>query len=217
MLNSNDIKKISKIENVENAEIYTSASADYIQNSGSKKYKITLQSIAEGQNIQLDYLAGNQPQGTNEIVISQDYLEALKFNSAEDAIGKTIWICATNNITGMQKKYALKISGVLNKSLIQNTMGVISSELNDEIYSYNTEGLGDDVKNKGVAILAKIKGEKTVVDAYGANQVYDAILADQNFSSYHDKVRSLLSVKFLSGEVIGSPHIRPLAVCGQWR
>ena len=161
MLNSNDIKKISKIENVENAEIYTSASADYIQSSGSKKYKIALQSIAEGQNIQLDYLAGNRPQGIDEIVISQDYLEVLKFNSAEEAIGKTIWVSATNNITGMQKKYALKISGVLNKSLIQNTMGVISSELNDEIYSYNTEGLGDDVKNKGVAILAKIKGEKT--------------------------------------------------------
>ena len=160
MLNSNDIKKISKIKNVESAEIYTVASADYIQKSDSKKYKITLQSIIEGQNIQLDYLAGNQPQGTNEIVISQDYLEALKFNSAEEAIGKTIWICATNNITGTQKKYELKISGILNKSLVQSTIGIISPELNDEIYSYNTEGLSDDVKNKGVAILAKIKGEK---------------------------------------------------------
>lgn len=39
----------------------------------------------------------------------------------------------------------------------------------------------------------KIKGEKTVVDAYNTKEIYNAILADQDLSSYHDKIRAALS------------------------
>ena len=159
MLNKNDLKKIEDIDNLEKAEMYRIPTIDFIQFKDSKKYKTTPEAILEGQNIQLDYIAGQKPHGNGEIVISQDYLELFNFDSAEKAVGQNIKVQATNRITGAPKVWDLKISGVLNKSLVQSAMTVLTPELNDEIYNYNTEGLSDEVKNQGLAIVARITGE----------------------------------------------------------
>ena len=159
MLNKNDLKKVGDIENLEKAEMYRIPTIDFIQFKDSKKYKTTPEAILEGQNIQLDYIAGQKPHGNGEIVISQDYLELFNFDSAEKAVGQSIKVQATNRITGAPKVWDLKISGVLNKSLVQSAMTVLTPELNDEIYNYNTEGLSDEVKNQGLAIVARITGE----------------------------------------------------------
>jgi putative ABC transport system permease protein len=159
MLNKNDLKKVGDIENLEKAEIYRVPTVDFIQLKDGKKYKTSPEVIIEGQNIQLDYIAGEKPHGNTKIAISQDYLELFNFDSAEKAISQIIKVQATNRITGVSKIWDLKISGVLNKSLVQSAMTVITPELSDEIYNYNTEGLSDEVKNQGLAIVARITGE----------------------------------------------------------
>ena len=192
MLNKNDLKKIEDINNLEKAEMYRIPTIDFIQFKDSKKYKTTPEAILEGQNIQLDYIAGQKPHGNGEIVISQDYLELLNFDSAEKAVGQSIKVQATNRITGAPKVWDLKISGVLNKSLVQSAMTVLTPELNDEIYNYNTEGLSDEVKNQGLAIVARITGEN---DSKKLDQIKkDAEKLGYSITTAKDQVKTIYDI-----------------------
>lgn len=192
MLNKNDLKKIEDIDNLEKAEMYRIPTIDFIQFKDSKKYKTTPEAILEGQNIQLDYIAGKKPNGNGEIVISQDYLELFNFDSAEKAVGQNIKVQAANRITGTPKVWDLKISGVLNKSLVQSAMTVLTPELNDEIYNYNTEGLSDEVKNQGLAIVAHITGEN---DSKKLDQIKkDAEKLGYSITTAKDQVKTIYDI-----------------------
>ncbi len=201
MLGEKDTQKISAINNLEDAQVYKLASVDFIQAVNSKKYKATTRSMVEGQNINFDYLAGKGPKNANEVVISQDYLDVLGFSSAENVIGKTLKTQVSNSISGATKTYELKISGVLNKSLIQSSLIVIPHALNNEMYDFSVDGLSDEVKNRGTTIIAKISGEKTEEKL---NQIKkDSEKAGYTVTTAQDQVKSIYDlINAITGALI---------------
>ena len=199
MLGEKDVQKISAINNLEDVQIYKLTSVDFIQAGNSKKYKATTRSMVEGQNINYDYLAGKDPKNANEVVISQDYLDVLGFSSAENAIGKTLKTQVSNS--GAIKTYELKISGVLNKSLIQSSLIVIPHALNNEMYDFSVDGLSNEVKNQGTTIIAKISGEKTEEKL---NQIKkDSEKAGYTVTTAQDQVKSIYDlINAITGALI---------------
>ena len=90
-LSGADIDKIKGISGVEKVTPTYNVSAQYVTREGQKKYQVAVDTKADRAN--LDLVAGAVPNDTladNQVIIPEDYLEILGFNSASEAVGKTI-------------------------------------------------------------------------------------------------------------------------------
>ena len=137
VLTGQDIEKLKKIEGLENVKPAENISGDYIEGVNGKKFVAgNIISINENTDVKLDIKAGKDISTKNEAVISQDYIEGLGFKNTENALGKTIKMQFSNQFNGEKKVYEFKVSGVMNKSLVQNQLTVISNEFKKEILAF---------------------------------------------------------------------------------
>ena len=160
VLTGQDIEKLKKIEGLENVKPAENISGDYIEGVNGKKFVAgNITSINENTDIELDIKAGKDISTKNEAVISQDYIENLGFKNAENALGKTIKMQFSNQFNGEKKVYEFKVSGVMNKSLVQNQLTVISNEFKKEILAFQQKNMPEAQKEKYFAATATLKPE----------------------------------------------------------
>ncbi len=89
-LSEEDLKKIRALDGVESVREGVAVNVAYVTREGSKKYVGTLQSFSPAQKPET--LAGTIPEdlGEKQLLLPEGFLEALGFDSAEDAIGKSV-------------------------------------------------------------------------------------------------------------------------------
>ena len=193
-LTGQDIEKLKKIEGLENVKPAENISGDYIEGVNGKKFVAgNIISINENTDVKLDIKAGKDISTKNEAVISQDYIEGLGFKNAENALGKTIKMQFSNQFNGEKKVYEFKVSGVMNKSLVQNQLTVISNEFKKEILAFQQKNMPEAQKEKYFAATATLKPEfrneekLQMVKNAGDKEKY-------TITTYADQIKNLTNV-----------------------
>ena len=194
VLTGQDIEKLKKIEGLENVKPAENISGDYIEGVNGKKFVAgNIISINENTDVKLDIKAGKDISTKNEAVISQDYIENLGFKNAENALGKTIKMQFSNQFNGEKKVYDFKISGVMNKNLVQNQLTVISNEFKKEILAFQQKNMPEAQKEKYFAATATLKPEfrneekLQMVKNAGDKEKY-------TITTYADQIKNLTNV-----------------------
>ena len=194
VLTGQDIEKLKKIEGLENVKPAENISGDYIEGANGKKFVAgNITSINENTDVKLDIKAGKDISTKNEAVISQDYIEGLGFKNAENALGKTIKMQFSNQFNGEKKVYEFKVSGVMNKSLVQNQLTVISNEFKKEILAFQQKNMPEAQKEKYFAATATLKPEfrneekLQMVKNAGDKEKY-------TITTYADQIKNLTNV-----------------------
>lgn len=194
VLTGQDIEKLKKIEGLENVKPAENISGDYIEGVNGKKFVAgNITSINENTDVKLDIKAGKDISTKNEAVISQDYIEGLGFKNAENALGKTIKMQFSNQFNGEKKVYEFKVSGVMNKSLVQNQLTVISNEFKKEILAFQQKNMPEAQKEKYFAATATLKPEfrseekLQIVKNAGDKEKY-------TITTYADQIKNLTNV-----------------------
>lgn len=194
VLTGQDIEKLKKIEGLENVKPAENISGDYIEGVNGKKFASgNIETIDANAEIKLDIKAGKDIATKNEVVISQDYIEGLGFKNAENALGKTIKMQFSNQFNGKKKVYEFKISGVMNKSLVQNQLTVISNEFKKEILAFQQKNMPETQKEKYFAATATLKPEfrneekLQMVKNAGDKEKY-------TITTYADQIKNLTNV-----------------------
>lgn len=193
-LAKSDIEKLKKIEGLENVKPAENILGDYIEGANGKKFVSgNITSINENTDVKLDIKAGKDISTKNEAVISQDYIENLGFKNAENALGKTIKMQFSNQFNGEEKVYDFKISGVMNKNLVQNQLTVISNEFKKEILAFQQKNMPEAQKEKYFAATATLKPEfrneekLQMVKNAGDKEKY-------TITTYADQIKNLTNV-----------------------
>ena len=193
-LAKSDIEKLKKIEGIENVKPAENILGDYIEGANGKKFVAgNITSINENTDVKLDIKAGKDISTKNEAVISQDYIENLGFKNAENALGKTIKMQFSNQFNGEKKVYEFKVSGVMNKSLVQNQLTVISNEFKKEILAFQQKNMPEAQKEKYFAATATLKPEfrseekLQMVKNAGDKEKY-------TITTYADQIKNLTNV-----------------------
>ena len=193
-LAKSDIEKLKKIEGLENVKPAENILGDYIEGANGKKFVAgNITSINENTDVKLDIKAGKDISTKNEAVISQDYIENLGFKNAENALGKTIKMQFSNQFNGEKKVYDFKISGVMNKNLVQNQLTVISNEFKKEILAFQQKNMQEAQKEKYFAATATLKPEfrseekLQIVKNAGDKEKY-------TITTYADQIKNLTNV-----------------------
>ena len=193
-LAKSDIEKLKKIEGLENVKPAENILGDYIEGANGKKFVAgNITSINENTDIKLDIKAGKDISTKNEAVISQDYIENLGFKNAENALGKTIKMQFSNQFNGEKKVYEFKVSGVMNKSLVQNQLTVISNEFKKEILAFQQKNMPEAQKEKYFAATATLKPDfrneekLQMVKNAGDKEKY-------TITTYADQIKNLTNV-----------------------
>ena len=193
-LAKSDIEKLKKIEGLENVKPAENILGDYIEGANGKKFVAgNITSINENTDVKLDIKAGKDISTKNEAVISQDYIENLGFKNAENALGKTIKMQFSNQFNGEKKVYDFKISGVMNKNLVQNQLTVISNEFKKEILAFQQKNMPEAQKEKYFAATATLKPEfrneekLQMVKNAGDKEKY-------TITTYADQIKNLTNV-----------------------
>ena len=193
-LAKSDIEKLKKIEGLENVKPAENILGDYIEGANGKKFVAgNITSINENTDVKLDIKAGKDISTKNEAVISQDYIENLGFKNAENALGKTIKMQFSNQFNGEKKVYEFKVSGVMNKNLVQNQLTVISNEFKKEILAFQQKNMPEAQKEKYFAATASLKPEfrneekLQMVKNAGDKEKY-------TITTYADQIKNLTNV-----------------------
>lgn len=98
------LAKLRAVDGVDSLNAYSNLTVDYITSDRtSKKYKLTL-SLLPDDSIHIDLLAGRQPDTTSsahEIVLSEEYLSILGFDSAQAALNQPVTIAIPETLKCM--------------------------------------------------------------------------------------------------------------------
>lgn len=127
-LAKDDIKKIESVANINSVEPNVSPTPTYVTRDGQQKYKLPVL-VAYDSALKFKFDAGD-PKGSladNEVIITDEYREALGFSSSTDAIGKDIKIAASKvlDVTGVAapQEFTYKVVAVIGESNIVAAAG----------------------------------------------------------------------------------------------
>ncbi len=171
-ISDEDLAKIRNIDGVISIAPYYMATAEYVtSHQTDKRFRASLGLMPSG-GINADLSAGRQINpntDTAEVLISEDYAEALGFDSHEDAIDQTITFgvkqpvkCySVTNSEDCIATYEAKIVGVQAPSILSMGGGIRINQIgNDAIYNLYSEGVTDSVKNRTVMATGEIDPNK---------------------------------------------------------
>lgn len=184
ILTDEDIAKIESVDGIDSAKFYTMVTTDYVTNGqdGATKYQMNA-SIMPTASMKLDLAAGSDLDMDNDeaqIVLPDKYVKPLGFASNEDAVGKTIKIGATSQVTQQTDEAEVKIVGVQNASVV----GMGSAWMNDKagqlIEDITMAGLPQEYRNQANAIVAQL--DKDHISEEAASKVKDQ-LENMGYSS----------------------------------
>lgn len=152
-----DMTKISNMNNINKVEPFHFLATDYVQGQNKKKFVF---SAASQSDIHIDLEAGRQVSANAndyEINLAPEYVKALGFSSAKDALNQKVTIAVSSQASGKQELVEATIVGVRNVSLVQQGQSITSKALSDKIVKTNEDGLPDSMKNNYTMSFATMK------------------------------------------------------------
>ena len=184
VLTDEDIAKIESIDGIESAKFYTMVTTDYVTNGepDAKKYQMSA-SIMPTASMKLDLATGEDLDMTSDeaqIVLPDKYVEPLGFSSNEDAVGETIKIGATSQVTQQTSEAEVKIVGVQNASVVGMGSAWMNDKTGELIEDITMAGLPDEYRNQANAIVAQLNDDH--IDEEAAQEVKDK-LEEMGYSS----------------------------------
>ncbi|MGE5327733.1 MAG: ABC transporter permease [Thiobacillus sp.] len=199
-LTDQDISKIQSIKGIKKVEPYKMVSTDYIVGKNGQKYEAKLYGSYEGMVIDT---ADGEAVGLNtnqlQVDIPIDYVKPLGYSSNNDAIGKTVKIATTNQVTRKQSEVEATIVGVSNKNIIQSMFIIANKATINKIYDLSTNGLPNNLKNRYITSLAQVDNglsankideiKKTLKD-----KGYTALTVDDQIGIIRDVVNAITAV-----------------------
>ncbi|MBX3094508.1 MAG: ABC transporter permease [Cryobacterium sp.] len=132
MLTSDDLDTIAGVEGILDVSPTAQVAAAWIEHDGNGKYQLSVNATAALTTA--DLLTGSQLSNSsseNEILLPTSYLSSLGFADAEDAVGTTVTIGATDYLAEMHEVRATVV-GVQNETLFGSGVG-LNSSLTDEL------------------------------------------------------------------------------------
>ncbi|HZJ34931.1 MAG TPA: FtsX-like permease family protein [Candidatus Angelobacter sp.] len=146
LLKQTDIDKITNINGVESVTPIYMFATKYITRIDQEKYIASVETF--DSSVKLEYISASEGDiKDGEVIISNNYSEALGFKSAEEAIGQTIQIVVekggANTLQPEIKSFDFKIYGVIKQSMLAvNFTDRLQITKNDTklLYDYNQQG-----------------------------------------------------------------------------
>lgn len=119
LLKQADVDKIANVDGISSVTPLYVVASKYITRDGQEKYMATVE--AYDDSVKLEYVAGGSGNLTDgKIIISDNYREALGFETAESAVGQTVQIVvnkgSVNSLQPEIKSFDFIIFGVIKKS-----------------------------------------------------------------------------------------------------
>ncbi len=183
LLNQDDIDAVAAIEGVDRVEAVSQIAIDWIEAPDSTRYELTVNPTSSvGQS---DLVAGrqlDQQSQSAELVIPEDYVDALGFADPQDAVGATVTLGYTDG-TGQAQQVQAEIAGVARESLFASGAGA-NSELVQQVADAQ-------------AIPGQPQGWPVAV-AYLAGSGEDGAVADADIAA----VKSALAADDLAGQTV---------------
>ncbi|MEO1771046.1 ABC transporter permease [Candidatus Enterococcus ferrettii] len=152
-----DMTTIRGMSNISKVEPFHFLATDYVQGPNDKRLVF---SAASQSDIHIDLEAGRQVSANAndyEINLAPEFVKALGFSSAKDALNKKVTLAVSSQATGKQELIEATIVGVRNVSLVQQGQSITSKALSDKIVATNEEGLPDSMKNNYTMSFATMK------------------------------------------------------------
>lgn len=202
-LKQEDINKVSKVKGVESVTPYYQVSPKYITREGQDKY---LLDVAVNNGIfKLSFAAGGDSGiSRHDAILANEYLSALGFKNANDALGKTVSLAVSNTAgNNVEKLFDYKIVGVSKESdlsaMSTGATGGIYLLVDDmkELYDYSYEGASDYGTYFELDILVK--------DGYNVDDVKQKIIdAGYDATTIQDMMSLIFQfINVLQGILIG--------------
>lgn len=135
-----DLTTIAGIAGVERVEPTENVTLDYVQLGDGTRYQLTLAQFVPGMEVELAAgaqvdLDGAEPQ----LVIPENYVDALGFTSAADAVGQDVALALTD-AAGTQVTTQAQVVGVAEPGLISAAGAVPNTALVSELYDLQQVG-----------------------------------------------------------------------------
>ena len=163
LLQQSDVDKIKNLGGVESVTPVYNVTPKYVTRDGQKKYMAGVEAFLG--TLKQEYAAGNGDNvDSNDVVIPDSYREALGFDSAESAIGKTIDVVIAGAVPGVaDKTFPLTVVGVTKKSDLaalggQNSIQAESASVKS-MYQYAQQGTPIENAYVAATVLAQNEGD----------------------------------------------------------
>ncbi|SJZ57248.1 putative ABC transport system permease protein [Pilibacter termitis] len=156
-LNEKDIKKLEKIKGVKRVETSTDAAFEYIEGNNGEKYEISVTTVLPSLNTKMiagkkvDYKAKE-----NQISFDEDYVKALGYKNAKDAIGEKVTFEA-KSATGEVKEFIATVVGVQEKNSLVGGSSYINEKFSKDVIEFNQKGMPEAMKTGSPALLVVAK------------------------------------------------------------
>ena len=146
LLKQTDIDKITGINGVESVTPLYMIATKYVTRIGQEKYVVSIETF--DSSVKLEYVSGGEGNiKDGQIIISDNYREALGFKSAKEALSQTIQVAiekgSANPLQPEIKSFDYKIYGVIKHStLAVSFSGGLQLTKDDTkiLYDYNQKG-----------------------------------------------------------------------------
>lgn len=199
LLQDEDIKKIASVEGVVSAEPYLSAAPDYVVGSNDEKYQLAISAFITGTNLGL--VSGELPDNGSadrQLILPHDYVEALGFESPEDAVGEELTIAITS-AAGEQREVAATIVGVQEKSLMSIGGASVNDSLLRTLASIQVEGMPAGAPDGYMAVVARVAENTSESDMSRIKQElrdkeYDAQTFQDQIGIFKQVVSAIITV-----------------------
>ena len=167
-----DFEKMRKVDGVIRIEPYQMATAEYIRREGEeKKFRVSL-TLSPSDSLKTDMVEGRQVETASEkleVMINEDYVEALGFSSNADAVGKEVVFGVkqpikcylVQDVKDCIGEVKMTITGVQAPSVMSMAGGVRTNNAgNNAVYDLYAEGVDEVVKNRTSMAIGEVEPEK---------------------------------------------------------
>ncbi|RHW52041.1 ABC transporter permease [Bombilactobacillus bombi] len=199
------LKKLKAMKSLKDMQPVQDMSIDYVQGPNHSKYTIQAQPPV---GINVDLKRGRQAAKnghSQEIVLANEYIKALGFKSAQQALGKTIKVAASSQATNQRSIVTAKIVGIRNQSIIQGSQSIISQALADRVSNINQAGLPAKMKQNYYGVTATVKNPTDAniakVKKQLAKQGYDAQTFQDQVGQLRQVVNAITGVLIVFGAI----------------
>ncbi|WP_159499681.1 ABC transporter permease [Microbacterium sp. 18062] len=178
VLSESDLDAIADVEGILTVSPVVSVSTAFIQHAGGERFELSANASAA---VSIPDLAAGSPLSadteTNEILLPTSYLDALGWDTAEDAVGQEVTIGISDYLGDLHEVDAI-VAGVQNESLFTSG-AALGQHLTDELVAVQNTGRPDSLQQGYVAATATFDPDAT------ADQVaaIKADLTEEGFSA----------------------------------
>lgn len=206
MLTKADLDTIRAQQGITSADFDYNIVISYITGSNNEKFKLqSAGSYYDGLNLTL--VDGRTPDNSSkepQVVLGSGDQRYLGFESAQDAIGKTVTF-GVKKASGEVVEVKATVVGVQAQTLMSAAGALVNKPLLDEIYSLQTEGLPANITEQQPVITARFDtnlSEKELADLKQSlsDKGYDASTIEDQIGIFKQVISAIVMVlNFFAG------------------